>query len=92
MDAKTVLLEVLAQEPGYGLQLIERVIQHTHGKLVLRGREIYPALRELERDKLLESYRGESRSPQGGQPPRYYRLTEKGAKVLAELQETRGPG
>lgn len=84
LDTRTALLQALVQGESYGLELIERVSNDTNGKLkVLQGR-VYPVLRQLETDGLLESYDGPPMSERGGRPRRYYKLTAKGLRAARE--------
>jgi PadR family transcriptional regulator PadR len=87
VSAKAALLQALVRGPGYGLDLIERVKKQTHGKFVLGQGSVYPALRELEREGLLESYEGEPLPERGGRPRRYYKLNALGAKAAIEQRE-----
>jgi PadR family transcriptional regulator, regulatory protein PadR len=88
VTAKAALLQALVRGPGYGLDLIERVRAQTGGKLVLGQGSVYPALRDLEREGLLESYEGEPVPERGGRPRRYYRLNAAGAKAAMEQRDT----
>ncbi|WP_438005061.1 PadR family transcriptional regulator [Sorangium sp. So ce321] len=81
MTAKAALLQALVSGPGYGLDLIERVKKQTNGGLVLGQGSVYPALRELEREGLLDSYEGEPIPERGGRPRRYYKLNAMGARA-----------
>jgi PadR family transcriptional regulator, regulatory protein PadR len=87
VSAKAALLQALVRGPGYGLDLIERVKKQTNGKLVLGQGSVYPALRELEREGLLESYEGDPLPERGGRPRRYYKLNALGAKAAIEQRE-----
>jgi PadR family transcriptional regulator PadR len=87
VSAKAALLQALVSGPGFGLDLIERVKKQTNGKLVLGQGSVYPALRELEREGLLESYEGEPTPERGGRPRRYYKLNALGAKAAVEQRE-----
>jgi PadR family transcriptional regulator PadR len=81
LTAKAALLQALVQGEGFGLELIERVKERTNGEIVLHQGSVYPALRSLEREGLVESYEGESLPERGGRPRRYYQLTAEGARV-----------
>jgi PadR family transcriptional regulator PadR len=78
------LLQALVRGPGYGLELIERVKKVTKGQIVLHQGTVYPALREMEDEGLLESYEGPALPERGGRPRRYYALTGLGAKAAME--------
>jgi PadR family transcriptional regulator PadR len=87
VSAKAALLQALISGPGYGLDLIERVAKHTKGAVQLGQGSVYPALRDLEDDGLLESYESEPLPERGGRPRRYYKLTAKGARAAMEQRE-----
>jgi PadR family transcriptional regulator, regulatory protein PadR len=85
ITAKAALLQALVSAPGYGLDLIERVKERTNGAVVLGQGSIYPALRALESEGLIESYESEEAiSERGGRPRRYYRLTAEGLRAARE--------
>jgi PadR family transcriptional regulator PadR len=81
-ETTAALIDALVHGPGYGLDLIERVNKQTQGRLVLGQGSVYPHLRELEREGLLESYEGEPLPQRGGRPRRYYKLTAKGVAAV----------
>jgi PadR family transcriptional regulator PadR len=87
IDPQTALLQALISGDGYGLELIERVDERTQGKLRLAHGQVYPALRQLERDGLVESYRGETVPDRAGRPRIYYRLTGEGRRAAFEDRE-----
>lgn len=87
IDPQTALLQALITGDGYGLELIERVKERTQGQLLLGQGQIYPALRQLERDGFVESYRGESPAARAGRPRIYYRLTGEGRRAAFEVRE-----
>jgi PadR family transcriptional regulator PadR len=84
IDTKVALLQALIQGESYGLELIERVKDATRGQVKLLQGRVYPALRELEAEGLLESYDGEPLPERGGRPRRYYKLTAEGRRAARE--------
>lgn len=90
VTAKAALLQALIQGEGYGLELIDRVEQRTEGKVRLHQGSVYPALRGLEREGLVESYEGPLLPERGGRPRRYYRLTAQGSKAALEQRRAVG--
>ena len=84
IDTKVALLQALIQGESYGLELIERVKKATGGRTTLMQGRVYPVLRQLESEGLLESYDGEPLSERGGRPRRYYRLTAEGRRAARE--------
>ncbi len=88
VNAKAGLLQALISSPGFGLDLIERVATRTGGKVTLHQGSVYPALRAMEREGLVESYDGEDPPPErGGRPRRYYKLTAKGQRAATAQAE-----
>lgn len=84
VTAKTALLQALVSGDGYGLELIHRVSERTEGRIKLHQGSVYPALRSLEREGLLESYEGETTAEREGRPRRYYRITAEGLRAARE--------
>ena len=84
VTAKTALLQALVSGDGYGLELIDRVRERTDDKIKLHQGSVYPALRSLERNGLVESYEGETTPERGGRPRTYYRITAEGIWAAQE--------
>jgi PadR family transcriptional regulator PadR len=85
LNARVALLQVL-DDPGHGLELIRRVQTRTSGRVRLNQGSVYPALRQLEHQGLIRSWKG--RSPRGGGRPRtHYELTLEGVKASSLLKE-----
>ena len=76
LNAGTALLLALLHGPSYGLDLIERVRVRSRGRIRLPQGAVYPALRDLERRKLLRRWTVSSAGT--GRPRTYYELTPKG--------------
>lgn len=73
------LLAVIADEPAYGYEMTRRL--GDRGLSIVGEGSIYPLLGRLERDGLVETYREPSN---GGPPRKYYRLSAKGQRALAD--------
>jgi PadR family transcriptional regulator PadR len=76
------VLALLRQEERYAFDLI-RTLGESDGMVTSEG-TIYPLLSRLRRDGLVTTTWEESPS---GPPRRYYRLTPKGDKALADFVE-----
>ena len=76
------VLALLREEERYGFDLV-RALGESDGMVTSEG-TIYPLLSRLRRDGLVTSTWEESPS---GPPRRYYRVTAKGRKALAEFAE-----
>ena len=88
LTARTAVLLAL-DRPGYGLQIIERVRQHTAGRIRLRLGSVYPALRDLGSRGLVRSWGAPH--PKRGRRRLYYELTPKGvAAARAEREAIQG--
>ena len=83
--ASLVLLSLLSRskEPMYGYR-IARLLEESSPELPMKEGSLYPVLRSLEDNSLLESRVEPSVS---GPPRRYYTITEEGRKCLAEWTE-----
>jgi DNA-binding PadR family transcriptional regulator len=78
ITTKAVLLQALADGPGYGRSLIARVLED-YG-LVLHMGSVYPALLCLDDDGLIKVKRG-----MGGEDRSiWYELTKKGERLVEE--------
>ena len=85
LSAGTVSLALLAvvaasAEPLYGYQIAKR-LESLDGVLSGKQSALYPVLRNLEGNGLLESFVEPSMS---GPPRRYYRITAAGRTALAD--------
>jgi PadR family transcriptional regulator PadR len=74
------ILLSLAPSPRYGLELIRHLEEATD--LVVTDGTVYPILARLTREGVLA---GEWIADEAPHPRKYYRLTEKGRKTLAEM-------
>jgi PadR family transcriptional regulator PadR len=74
-----------SKEPIYGYQIAKIIEKDNEDIPIIKLGTLYPVLRSLERDGLLESKVDPSVT---GPPRRYYRITELGTTTLAELRKT----
>src|SRR5262249_36102610 len=74
------ILQVLRQDASYGYEIVTTL--DSLGPLAAGENTIYPLLRRLKADGLLETFTRESPS---GPPRQYYRLTADGRRRLATL-------
>lgn len=75
------LLALLAKEEKYGFQILHELRERSNGFFDLKEGTLYPALRRLEERGFVESHWLE---PERGMPRKYYRLTARGKRALAE--------
>ena len=75
------LLLFLVDQLGasYGYRLIKEIERRSAGYLRFKEGTVYPALRKLENDGLLEASWAQASA---GQERRYYRITDKGRATL----------
>ena len=76
-----LVLHLIAKEPSYGNQLMERIAGMTAGVLSVNPNTMYPLLRGLERRGLIE---GSWEHPER-RTRRYYSLTEDGRQEYDRL-------
>lgn len=74
------LLRVLRDDPSYGYEIVSRL--RSLGPLAAGENTIYPLLRRLKADGLLDTFMRESPA---GPPRQYYRVTSEGRRRLAVL-------
>jgi PadR family transcriptional regulator PadR len=73
-----LLLAVLADAPGHGYELSQRLTERSGGELGVPEGSLYPALHRLERGGLVES----SWRTGGGRRRRIYRVTRAGRRAV----------
>jgi PadR family transcriptional regulator, regulatory protein PadR len=78
-----LVLHLIDQGPSYGNQLMERIGAMTAGVLSVNPNTMYPLLRRLESDGLIE---GQWEHPER-RSRRYYSLTDAGREEYARLVE-----
>jgi PadR family transcriptional regulator, regulatory protein PadR len=76
-----LLLAVLAEEPRHGYAIAREVERRSHEALSLGEGALYPALRALERDKLVV---GTWEVQPSGPARRVYTITDAGRQKLAK--------
>jgi len=81
VTARTALLQVLREGPGYGRELVLRINRTSSGRLRFAEGSIYPALRHLEAARLVRSWGVVPGRRRGGRARTYYELTERGARA-----------
>ncbi len=81
----TAVLQVLSKGEAYGYELVEALSQRTDGVLAMGQSTLYPMLYNLEAKGLIEATWKDAPS---GRQRKYYRLTPKGKRKLAEDVET----
>jgi PadR family transcriptional regulator, regulatory protein PadR len=80
-----LILKVVALGPVHGYAIALRIRQISKDVLQVQQGSLYPALHRLEKRGWLAAEWGES---DNGRQAKFYRLSAKGKKQLAEEQET----
>ena len=80
-SATPMVLGILALGESYGYAILKQVNEVSGGDLVWTDGLLYPLLHRLERLGHVES---NWRTPPGGRPRKYYRITDQGRAELAE--------
>ena len=79
----SLILAIVAEEPGHGYVILQRLRERSTGVFELAEGSLYPALHRLERDGLL----GSSWSADGGRRRRVYGITPAGRSALQERRQ-----
>ncbi len=74
------VLKLLERGEMYGYELVEALARRSEGLLAMGQSTLYPMLYNLEAKKLIGSRWSEG----DGRPRKYYRITEKGKRALAD--------
>lgn len=76
----TLILAVIEKEDMYGYQIAKELEKRSENAFSLKEGTMYPLLHSLEKEKLLESYWSNAER----RKRKYYHITKKGIKFLAE--------
>lgn len=87
VTTRAALLLALRDGPGYGLELIRRVLERSGGKVCLSEARVYPSLKALERQKLVRASIMAPKGRRGARSRTYYDLTVAGVEASNECQE-----
>lgn len=79
------VLTIVNKEPSYGYDLVTTLGEWN--SLATKEGTLYPLLRRLQKDGLIDSFWRESES---GPPRKYYRLTAKGREHLSLMDDEWG--
>jgi len=78
-----MVLSVIKSEDMYGYRIIRELETRSENAFSLKEGTLYPILHALEKEKLVESYWVTA----DGRKRKYYHITKKGAKRLAEKKK-----
>jgi DNA-binding PadR family transcriptional regulator len=81
VTARTALLQALREGPGFGRELVRRILRASAGRLRFAEGSIYPALRSLAAARLVRSWGVVPGRRRGGRARTYYELTERGVRA-----------
>lgn len=79
-----LILKLLSTEDMYGYQMIEQLEMRSENVFTLKAGTLYPLLHKLEQQGILKSYEEKAA---GQKMRKYYSITSKGKKVLAEKEK-----
>lgn len=77
--SRPMVLSILAGGESYGYEILQRVVLLSGGRVEWSDGMLYPVLRRLEAEGLIE---GEWRKGETGRRRRYYRLSARGRRQL----------
>ncbi len=79
-SSRPMVLSILKGGESYGYEILQRVTMLSRGRVQWSDGMLYPVLRRLEKEGLIE---GDWRTMETGRRRRYYRLADKGRRQLA---------
>lgn len=83
-NVETMLLAVLETGPSYGYAIVKELNKRADGILRMGEGTVYPVLHRLEEKRLVSA---RWRAAENGRQRKYYRLTNKGRKALAQNRQ-----
>ena len=82
-STSSMILSILEKEDLYGYRIIRELSIRSENAFEMSEGTLYPILHALEKEACLESYWDD----RGGRERKYYRITKKGKRRLAEKRE-----
>ncbi|PLS18268.1 PadR family transcriptional regulator [Bacillus sp. M6-12] len=79
------VLTIVNEKPSYGYDLVTTL--SSWEQLAAKEGTLYPLLRRLQKDELIDSFWQESES---GPPRKYYQITEQGKELLTVMESEWG--
>jgi PadR family transcriptional regulator, regulatory protein PadR len=79
-----LILKLIDMEDMYGYKMIEELQKKSNNVFTLKAGTLYPILHGLEQQGMITAYDRESEE---GRQRRYYKITEKGRKLLCDKKE-----
>lgn len=76
-----MVLHLIAERDMYGYEIVHELEQRSDNVFSLKEGTLYPVLHGLENDGYAQSY---MQAAESGKPRKYYSITQKGRKALAE--------
>ncbi len=80
-NTETLLLSLLNRRPMYGYQIVKDIDAKSSGYFQFKEGTLYPALHRLEKGGYIQ---GRWQELDTGVPRRYYHITAKGKRALAQ--------
>lgn len=80
-SSRPLVLSILAGGESYGYEILQQVKLLSAGRFEWSDGMLYPVLRRLEKDGLIQ---GDWRTMESGRRRRYYRLSAKGKRQLSD--------
>lgn len=78
-----LVLSLVSEEPLYGYRIIKELDARSNSYFQMKEGSLYPVLHQLEKDGLVKT---EWRQQEGKPNRRYYTITAKGSKALAQAR------
>lgn len=76
-----MVLHLITERDMYGYEIVRELEQRSNSVFTLKEGTLYPVLHSLENNSFVQSY---IQTAENGKPRKYYRVTLKGYKALAD--------
>jgi PadR family transcriptional regulator PadR len=86
-STEIILLTLLNEKVMYGYEIAKKIEEESEGYLQFKEGTLYPTLKRLETEGLVESY---WQSSNEGPRRKYYTITKTGNKIMGDLQKEWG--
>ena len=83
-SSRPLVLSILSKNESYGYEILKTIKERSHQQIEWKDGMIYPLLRKLENDDLIESF---WKTSDNGRKRKYYRIKTSGKTYLEEQKK-----
>lgn len=82
-SSRPLVLSILSKRESYGYDILKTIKERSNGQIEWKDGMLYPLLRKLENEGLIESF---WETAENGRKRKYYRITTAGKAYLVDQQ------